>query len=122
MKPQKVEVTKPFAQEAELAEKPERLSALNAPAQYGRKGDDALGMDDAPEEENEKDRKLLDMMSRSQEGGRGFHKPETGESAMDVPIPYPVDNAGHNYTVDNGKPQGRNWRRQWLTSLCRGHR
>ena len=25
---------------------------------------------------------------------------------MDVPIPYPVDNAGHNYTVDNGKPQG----------------
>ena len=33
-------------------------------------------------------------------------KPETGESAKDVPIPYPVDNAGHNYTVDNGKPQG----------------
>ncbi len=33
-------------------------------------------------------------------------KPETGESAVDVPIPYPVENAGHNYAVDNGKPQG----------------
>ena len=25
---------------------------------------------------------------------------------MDMPIPYPVENAGHNYAVDNGKPQG----------------
>ena len=25
---------------------------------------------------------------------------------MDAPIPYPVENAGHNYAVDNGKPQG----------------
>ncbi len=33
-------------------------------------------------------------------------KPETGESAVDVPIPYPVENARHNYAVDNGKPQG----------------
>ena len=32
-------------------------------------------------------------------------KPETGESTKDVPIPYPVDNARHNYAVDNGKPQ-----------------
>ena len=49
----KVEVTKPFAQEAELAEKLERLSALNALLNMDEKGDDALGMDDAPEEENE---------------------------------------------------------------------
>ncbi len=49
----KVEVTKPFAQEAELAEKLERLSTLNALLNMDEKGDDALGMDDAPEEENE---------------------------------------------------------------------
>ena len=39
----KVEVTKPFAQEAELAEKLERLSALN------EKGNDGIDMDDEPE-------------------------------------------------------------------------
>ena len=55
----KVEVTKPFAQETELAEKLERLSALNALLNMDEKGDDALGMDDTTdidnvgEEENE---------------------------------------------------------------------
>ena len=48
----KAEVTKPFAQEAELAEKLERLSALNALLNMDEKGDDALRMDDGPEEEN----------------------------------------------------------------------
>ena len=48
----KVEATKPFAQEAELAEKLERLSVLNALFNMDEKGDDALGMDDVPEEEN----------------------------------------------------------------------
>ena len=45
-----VEVTKPFAQEAELAEKLDRLSALNALLNMDEKGDNAIGMDDdAPE-------------------------------------------------------------------------
>ncbi len=48
----KAEVLKPFAQEAELAEKLERLSALNALLNMDEKGDNAVGMDDAPEEEN----------------------------------------------------------------------
>jgi hypothetical protein len=55
----KAEVTKPFAQEAELAEKLEQEE-----------------------------------------------KPETWESVADAPTPYPVKNAGHNYAVDNGSPQG----------------
>ena len=42
----KVEVTKPFAQEAELAEKLERLSALNALLNMDEKG---IDMDDEPE-------------------------------------------------------------------------
>ena len=46
----KVEVTKPFAQETELAGKLERLSALNALLNMDEKGDNAIGMDDdAPE-------------------------------------------------------------------------
>ncbi len=46
----KVEVTKPFAQESELAEKLDRLSALNALLNMDEKGDNAIGMDDdAPE-------------------------------------------------------------------------
>lgn len=42
----KVEVTKPFAQEAELAEKLERLSALNALLNMDEKGNDGIDMDD----------------------------------------------------------------------------
>ena len=49
----KVEVTKPFAQELELAEKLERLAELNALLNMDEKGDNALDMgDDEPEEEN----------------------------------------------------------------------
>ena len=102
----KVEVTKPFAQEAELAEKLERLSALNALLNMDEKGDDALGMDDAPEEENEGQETSGHDVQKSGKEEEASIKPETGESAVDVPIPYPVENAGHNYAVDNGKPQG----------------
>ena len=45
----KVEVTKPFAQEAELAEKLERRSALNALLNMDEKGNDGIDMDDEPE-------------------------------------------------------------------------
>lgn len=44
-----MEVTKPFAQEAELAEKLERLSALNALLNMDEKGNDGIDMDDEPE-------------------------------------------------------------------------
>ena len=33
-------------------------------------------------------------------------KTETGESVADAQAPYPVENAGHNYAVDNSSPQG----------------
>ena len=49
----KVEVTKPFAQEQELAEKLERLAELNALLNMDEKGDNALDMgDDEPDDEN----------------------------------------------------------------------
>ena len=48
----KVEVTKPFAQEQELAEKLERLAELNTLLNMDEKGDNALDMgDDEPEDE-----------------------------------------------------------------------
>ena len=48
----KVEVTKPFAQEQELAKKLERLAELNALLNMDEKGDNALDMgDDEPEDE-----------------------------------------------------------------------
>lgn len=49
----KVEVTKPFAQEQELAEKLECLAELNTLLNMDEKGDNALDMgDDEPEDEN----------------------------------------------------------------------
>ena len=42
----KAEVDKPFSQEAELAEKLERLAELNSLLNMDEKGDDAIGMDD----------------------------------------------------------------------------
>ena len=105
----KVEVTKPFAQEAELAEKLERLSALNALLNMDEKGDDALGMDDAPEEENEgQETSGHDVQKLGKNDLKPWQeeKPETRESVADAPTPYPVENARHNYAVDNGNPQG----------------
>ena len=62
----KTEVNKPFAQEAELAQKQERLAALNALLNMDEKGGEALGMDDEPE-----------------------NVPEQPENAADAPTPYP---------------------------------
>ena len=77
----KVEVTKPFAQEAELSEKLDCLSALNALLNMDEKGDDGIGMED--------------------------DKSELGtEQVADTRKPYPIENTRHNYAVENGNPQG----------------
>jgi len=52
----KAEVNKPFAQEAELSEKLDRLTALNALLNMDEKGNEAIEMDD----ETEPERKLAD--------------------------------------------------------------
>ena len=91
----KVEVEKPFAQEAELAEKLERLSALNALLNMDEKGDDAalqceqVRMDDAPEEEN-----------KGQEASDLEHDDQRQEQA--------VENAGHNHAAENDSSHGLN--------------
>lgn len=90
----KVEITKPFAQEAELAEKLERLSALNALLNMDEKGDDAIGLDDAPEEE-----------SGGQEEDVSVHQ-EVEENAADAPIPYPAENAEWVPMTGGGRAPG----------------
>ena len=98
----KVEVTKPFAQEAELAEKLERLSALNALLNMDEKGDDALGMDDVPEEENKGQETSGHDVQKPEQEENISEGLETGEKAANAPILYPVENARHDYTVGNG--------------------
>ena len=55
----KTEVNKPFAQEAELSEKLDRLTALNALLNMDEKGNDAIGMDEEGQEA-EPERTLAD--------------------------------------------------------------
>ncbi len=88
----KVEVIKPFAQEAELAEKLERLSALNALLNMDEKGDDAIGMDDTPEEET------------GVQGEDTSQKPAAVENAAKIPCP--IENAGWAPMTGGGRPPG----------------
>ena len=77
----------------QLAEKLERLSALNALLNMDEKGDDAIGMDDTPEEGD---------------GGQEEETPgesEVEENAADAPIPYPIENARQGYMA-GGRAQG----------------
>lgn len=83
----KAEVTKPFAQETELKEKLERLSALNALLNMDETGDDA-------QVENE--------TSEQPEPDTLGHDDQNQEE--DVPQPYPVENARHNPAAENGNP------------------
>ena len=63
----KVEVTKPFAQEAELSEKLDRLSALNALLNMDEKGDDGIGMDDEPGNDGEQEEMDTEEMGHDAE-------------------------------------------------------
>ena len=57
----KAEVNKPFAQEAELREKLDRLTALNALLNMDEKGNDAIGMDEEGRKKNRKENLQTDQ-------------------------------------------------------------
>ena len=65
----KAEVDKPFPQEAELAEKLERLAELNALLNMDEKGDDAIGMDDEATEPEKPQEDVKKWITR-EEGSR----------------------------------------------------
>lgn len=80
----KVEVTKPFAQETELAEKLERLSVLNALLNMDEKSDGALIMDDVSDESEVRETSGHDDQKLEQ-GKSAFEKKETGEKEYSLP-------------------------------------
>ena len=101
----KAEVTKPFAQEAELAEKLERLSALNALLNMDEKGDDVLGIEEGPEEENESlETSGHDVQKPGQEKDDS-EKQEREEKTAETPIPYPIETVKQGPAKENGNPQ-----------------
>ena len=111
----KNEVTKPFAQESELAEKLERLSALNALLNMDEKGDEAVGVDDAPEEESRGQdgagqNAPESMAGHTEEPEHAGGKESAGEQEKTEAGPYwhPMADAGRNDAEDNGTrtPQG----------------
>ena len=60
-------------------------------------GSDPLGMNDVPEEENEgQETSGHDVQKPEQEEKTGIR-----ESVADVPTPYLIENARHDYTVGN---------------------
>ena len=72
----KSEVQKPFAQEAELAEKLDRLNALNALLNMDEKGDEAVSMD---EEETPAEEQVQECIAEQTEGSVMAESTEIGE-------------------------------------------
>ena len=98
----KVEVTKPFAQEAELAEKLERLTELNALLNMDEKGGDGIDMDDEPENDGEQEELDTEEMGRD------------AEAVADAPFRPQVNRAVSEKVAEHGKermladsPRGR---------------
>lgn len=93
----KNEVTRPFAQESELAEKLERLSALNALLNMDEKGDNAL-------EEN----KCQESAGHTETPERGGGEKISEERGKTETGAYwrPMADAGHNDAADNQSLQG----------------
>ena len=87
----KVEVTKPFAQEAELAEKLERLTELNALLNMDEKGGDGIDMDDEPENDGEQEELDTEEMGRD------------AEAVADAPFRPQVNRAVSEKVAEHGK-------------------
>ena len=98
----KIEVTKPFAQEAELAEKLERLTELNALLNMDEKGGDGIDMDDEPENDGEQEELDTEEMGRD------------AEAVADAPFKPQINRAVSEKIAEHGKermladsPRGR---------------
>ena len=98
----KVEVTKPFPQEAELAEKLERLTELNALLNMDEKGGDGIDMDDEPENDGEQEEMDTEEMERE------------AEAVADAPFKPQINRAVSEKVAEHGKermlsdsPRGR---------------
>lgn len=98
----KVEVTKPFSQEAELAEKLERLTELNALLNMDEKGGDGIAMDDEPGNDGEQEEMDTEEMGHD------------AEAVADAPFKPQINRAVSEKVAEHGKewmlsdsPRGR---------------
>ena len=89
----KVEVTKPFPQEAELAEKLERLTELNALLNMDEKGGDGIDMDDEPENDGEQEEMDTEEMGHD------------AEAVADAPFKPQFNRAVSEKVAEHGKGQ-----------------
>ena len=89
----KVEVTKPFPQEAELAEKLERLTELNALLNMDEKGGDGIDMDDEPENDGEQEEMDTEEMGHD------------AEAVADAPFKPQINQAVSEKVAEHGKEQ-----------------
>ncbi len=89
----KVEVTKPFPQEAELAEKLERLTELNALLKMDEKGGDGIDMDDEPENDGEQEEMDTEEMGHD------------AEAVADAPFKPQINRAVSEKVAEHGKEQ-----------------
>ena len=87
----KAEVTKPFPQEAELAEKLERLTELNALLNMDEKGGDGIDMDDEPENDGEQEELDKEEMERD------------AEAVADAPFRPQINRAVSEKTAEHGQ-------------------
>ena len=89
----KVEVTKPFPQEAELAEKLERLTELNALLNMDEKGGDGIDMDDEPGNDGEQEEMDTEEMGHD------------AEAVADAPFKPQINRAVSEKVAEHGKGQ-----------------
>ncbi len=102
----KAEVTKPFAQETELKEKLDRLSALNALLNMDETGSDVQVENEVSEQSEADTFGHDDQRAEQPQADTLGHSDQKQEQSVDVPQPYPVENARHNSAAENGSPHG----------------
>ena len=97
----KAEVTKPFAQEAELKEKLDRLSALNALLNMDENGDDAQIGNETYEQPKVDTLGYDDQTADQPKAGILESDDQRQEQA--------TENAGHNHVAGNSNPHELKW-------------
>ena len=102
----KAEVTKPFAQETELKEKLDRLSALNALLNMDETGNDAQIGNETSEQSDADTLGHDDQRAEQPQADTLGHSDQRQELAGNIPQSVPVENAGHNHVAENNSPHG----------------
>ena len=102
----KAEVTKPFAQETELKEKLDRLSALNALLNMDETGNDAQIGNETSEQSEADTLGHDDQRADQPQAGTLGHSDQRKEQAEDMQQPVTIENAGHKHAAENNSPHG----------------